>query len=211
MKLVISLLSVVLLAAPLSGQEPGWISLWDGKTFDGWKKADENPDSFRIEDGAIIANGPRSHLFYVGDVNDGVFKNFEFKVDVMTKASSNGGIYVHTAYQESGWPLQGFEIQVNNSHRDWRRSGSIYEVQNVREVPTKDDEWFTEHIVVQGKRIAVFLNGEKVADWEQPDDWTPPGNMTGRFIQVNGGTVGFQAHDPGSRVAYKNIRIKPLD
>ena len=211
MKKLLAVLAFALVAAPMFAQDSGWVSLWDGKTFKDWKKAGENPDSFRIEDGAIISNGPRCHLYYVGDYHGAKFKNFELEVDVMTKQGSNGGIYVQTAYQEIGWPLQGFEVQVNNSHTDWRRTGSIYLVDDVKEVPAKDDVWFTERIVVKDNHITTYVDGKKLADWEQPAGWEAPGGMTGRFIQADGGTISFQSHDPKSRVAYKNIRIRLLD
>jgi hypothetical protein len=69
----------------------GWTSLFDGKSLNGWK-ANENPESFKVEEGAIVAQGNRSHLFYTGD--DKPFINFEFKAEVMTLPGSNSG-YSH--------------------------------------------------------------------------------------------------------------------
>ena len=206
MKRLLLLLPLCLL--PAFGADEGFVSLWDGKTFDGWKKSTENPDTFRIEDGKIVANGPRCHLFYVGGVNGGNFKDFELKVDVMTRPNSNGGVYFHTAYQPEGWPAKGFEVQVNNSHKDWRRSGGLYGVDDVKAPPTKDGEWFTEHIVVRGNRVTIYLDGLQVVDWTQPAGWTPPEGMEGRSI--GSGTFALQGHDPGSTVYYRNIRVKPL-
>jgi hypothetical protein len=105
-------------------QEKGWIRLFDGKTFNGWK-AGENPGTFTIEDGSIKVAGVRSHLYYDGPVMNHDFTNFEFKARVMTKPGSNSGIYFHTAFQEKGFPDKGFEVQVNNSHSDWKRSGGL--------------------------------------------------------------------------------------
>jgi len=207
MKRLLPLLLLCLL--PAAAAEKGFISLWDGKTFDGWQKSAENTGTFKIEDGKIVANGSRCHLFYVGDVHGGKFKDFELKVDVMTKPNSNGGIYFHTAVQEEGWPAKGFEVQVNNSHKDWRRSGGLYAVDDVKNPGTKDGEWFTEHIVVKGDHVTIYLDGKKVVDWTQPKGWTPPENMDGRMI--GSGTFALQGHDPGSTVYYKNIRVKPLD
>src|SRR6478609_8943217 len=79
--------------------EDGFKSLMDGKTFEGWKKAEESPDTWKVEDGAFVAHGPRCHLFYVGDEKP--FKNFHLKVEVMTEPISNGGIYFHTKYQST--------------------------------------------------------------------------------------------------------------
>src|SRR6185369_4364920 len=82
--------------------ETGFVQIFDGKTMNGWKTATENPTTWSIQDGALVAHGERCHLFYVGDSKP--FKDFELKVDVMTEPGSNGGIYFHTKYQENGWP-----------------------------------------------------------------------------------------------------------
>src|SRR5258706_7031904 len=95
-------------AAPATPEsEEGFVPIFDGKTFNGWKTATENTNAWSIRDGAFVAHGNRCHLFYVGDAKP--FKDFELKVDVMTEPNSNGGIYFHTRYQENGWPKGGFE------------------------------------------------------------------------------------------------------
>src|SRR5690349_12836048 len=111
----------------------GWKTIFDGKSLDGWK-VNENPDSFSLEEGLIKAHGPRSHLFYVGD--DKPFVNFEFKAEVMTKENSNSGIFIHTKFQESDWPKQGYECQVNNSYnKDPQKTGGLYNTVKVLEAP----------------------------------------------------------------------------
>ena len=120
------------------------------------------PPRFAVVDGAIVVNGPRAHLYYVGPVGNHDFKNFEFKADVMTTAGSNSGIYFHTAYQEGGWPSKGYEVQVNNSHTDPKRTAGLYSVQDNMEAPAKDDEWFTMQITVQGKHVTTSVNGKTI-------------------------------------------------
>ena len=212
MRKIAVLMTVALLA--LSTQsfagdktEPGFKRLDDGKTFKGWKKAEENQDSWTVENGAFKAHGNRSHLFYVGD--DKPFVNFELKVDVMTKKNSNGGIYFHTRYQEQGWPKYGFEAQVNNTYeRDPRKTGSLYAVQDVKEAPAKDDVWFTEHIIVKGRRVVIKVDGKQVVDYTEPEDAKPGKQFTRKLDK---GTFALQAHDPGSIVYFRNIRVKRLD
>lgn len=210
--------STILIAACLiltgcqSGQgakQGGWISLFDGKTLTGWT-ANENKDSFKVQDGAIVVNGDRSHLFYTGPVNNANFTNFEWKADVMTRPNSNSGMYFHTKYQDSGWPDAGYEVQVNNSHSDWRRTGGLYAVVDVKEAPAKDNEWFTQHIIVNGKHIVVKVNGVTTVDYVEPDGVSETGypNMPGR--KLSHGTFALQGHDPGSTVYFKNIQVKPL-
>ena len=193
--------------------EPGFTSLFNGKDYTGWTIAGP-AESFTIEDGMIVAKGAASHAYYTGEVRQHSFRDFELKIDVMTRAGSNGGVYVLTAFQDvaSGrFPSKGFEIQVNNSHTDRVRTGSLYHVQDVLDTsPAKDDEWFTEHIIVKGNTITISVDGKQVVQWTQPADWTGGREGPGRSI-TGPGTIALQAHDPKSTVYYKNIRIKPLD
>ena len=131
--------------------DDGWISLFDGKTLNGWK-ASENKSTFSVRDGMIVVQGRRSHLYYVGPVEDASFRDFEFKADVMTKPGANSGMYFHTEYRETGWPRKGYEVQVNNTHSDWRKTGSLYGIKDIRKSPANDNEWFTQHIIVDGSK-----------------------------------------------------------
>ena len=185
--------------------ERDWISLFDGKTLNNWKVGN-NAGTFTIEDGMIVVNGPVAHLFYDGDVNNHQFKNFEFKADVMTTPGSNSGIYFHTEYQRGGWPAKGYEVQVNNSHTDWRRTGSLYGINDVKEVYVKDNEWYTEYIKVQGKRIVIKINDKTVVDYIEPDSV----QLKRSNRKLSSGTFALQGHDPKSKVYYKNIFVKPL-
>jgi hypothetical protein len=213
--------AILMLAAGLQAGapkvEPGFTSLFNGKDFTGWKIAGP-AETFTIQDGAIVANGAASHAYYDGPFQNHSFRNFELLVDVMTRAGSNGGVYVLTEFQEVGgtnrasgrFPSKGFEIQVNNSHTDRVRTGSLYHVADVLDdSPAKDDEWFTEHIIVNGNTITVKVNGKQVVEWTQPADWDGGREGSGRKI-TGPGTIALQGHDPKSTVYYKNIRIKPL-
>lgn len=186
--------------------EKGFKTIFDGKSFKGWKMADENQNSWSIQDGAIVAHGSRSHLYYVGD--DKPFVNFELKVDAMTEPVSNGGIYFHTEYQATSWPKKGFEVQVNQTHTDWKKTGSLYDVVNVKEQLVKDNEWYTYDIIVKGKHVTIKVNDKVAVDWEQPAD-RQAGAEFARMLDK--GTFALQAHDPKSTVRYKNIRVKRLD
>lgn len=185
----------------------GWISLFDGKSFNGWKVG-KNASSFRVDSGMIIVNGPVAHLFYVGDVNNHEFKNFEFKAQVMTTPGSNSGIYFHTKYQEEGFPDNGFEAQVNNSHTDWKRTGSLYDIQDVKETYARDNEWYTEYIKVEGKHVIIKINDKQVVDYTEPDGYKAASNHPGRVI--SSGTFALQGHDPKSKVYFKDIMVRPL-
>jgi len=205
----------VLLAGPgasslvaAQDEADGWVPLFDGKTLDGWR-AGENRETFSVRDGAIVAHGPRCHLFYVGPVAKGDFKNFELTAEVMTRAGANSGIYFHSEYCQGGWPRKGLEVQINNSYRghgnyrELKRTGSLYGRRNVFPQVVKDDEWFTMHLAVRGRRVTVGVNGMKLVDYVEPDE-VPRGRRLGH------GTFALQGHDPGSEVRFRKILVRPL-
>lgn len=193
------LVLVTLLSLQKETKKKGWISLFDGKSLNGWK-INENPATFKVEDGAIVVNGNRGHLFYDGTVMNHNFKNFEYKAKVMTTPGSNSGMYIHTEFQAEGWPAKGYEIQVNNSHTDWRRTSSIYAIQDIKDAPAKDNEWFTQSITVQGKKITVKVNDKIINEYTEPAEGG----------KLSSGTFALQGHDPKSKVYYKDIMVKPL-
>ena len=199
--------SLLSFSASAQQQGDGWISLFDGTSLKDWKVG-EHAETFSVQNGTIVVNGEVAHLFYVGDVKNHNFKNFEFKADVMTTPGSNSGIYFHTQYQESGWPSKGYEVQVNNSHTDWRRTGSLYSVKDVKDVLVKDNVWYSEQIIVQGKRVIIKVNDKTVVDYTEPENGQRLADMAGRVI--SNGTFALQGHDPKSKVYFKNIMVKPL-
>lgn len=196
-------------ASPAAAPQPdaeGFYELFDGKSLDGWKLG--GPEgSFFVEDAKLVARATKNqaHLFYVGPVKNHDFKNFHLKAEVMTAPGANSGIYFHTAFQESGWPSKGYEIQVNVSHADPKKSGGLYGIRDCFDPPCKDNQWYTQEIIVTGKKIVTKINGKTIVDYTEPDDW----NKGQR--RIDRGTFALQAHDPKSTVYFKSIRVKPLD
>jgi hypothetical protein len=204
--LVVALSSLIMALSSVraADSEEGFATIFDGKSFTGWKTSVDNTNTWKIEDGALVARGSVAHVFYVGDTN--AFKNFELKVDVMTEPNANGGIYFHTAYQEKGFPRAGIECQVNVSHTDWIKTGSLYGLVNIGLTPAKDNQWWTQHIIVRGRKVTVKIDGKTVIEYNEP-----PVSPTGRGKKLGEGTFALQAHDPKSIIHYKNIRVKRLE
>ncbi len=182
-------------------------------TLHGWK-ARENSRAFRVVEGQIAADGPRSHLFYTGPVRNASFKNFELRVDVMPRSGAESGIYFHTGFQPRGWPEKGFKVQINNTYPgegdslERRKTGSLYGVRDVYKAFANDNEWSQLHVVVRYKGVQVRLNGTVLVDYIEPNppvtDADYPGRVFGR------GTFALECHDANSKVSFRNIRVKPL-
>ena len=201
----LALISTSVIGLTAEPDKDGFVTIFDGKSMDGWK-INESPESWTLKDGALVAKGNRSHIFYVGD--DKPFVNFELRVEAKTEPGSNGGIYFHTKYQDQGWPKYGFEAQVNNSQSDPKRTGSLYGVVDVLDKNVPDGEWYTETVIVKGKRVTIKINDKTVVDYLEPADKKAGEDFTRKIDQ---GTFALQAHDPNSVIAYRNIRVKRLD
>ena len=204
----------------------GPLSLFNGETLEGWKVTEENPDSFRVEESAIVAKGPRAHLFYDG-AHGTDFTDFVLTLKVMTKPGANSGVYFHTTYQATDWPRVGLEAQVNATQYDYRKTGSVYAIADVRVYsdaaehpaigydsnafttratpPHGDDEWFDYEIRVEAGTVTTRVNGELLVRWKQPEDWD------NGAIRLSSGTFALQAHDPDSKVYYKDITVRRLE
>ncbi|MDQ2901355.1 MAG: DUF1080 domain-containing protein [Acidobacteriota bacterium] len=178
-------------AALLPGADRGWISIFNGKDLDGWK-ANQNPESWSVKDGAIVGDGAASHLFWM--VRE--CENCEFKADVKISAGGNSGMYFRTAFGP-GFP-KGYEAQVNSTHKDPKRTGSLYNFKNIYEELVPPDTWFNQHIVAQGNHIIIKVNGKTVVDYvDEKNTYTK-------------GYLALQQHNKGSVVMFKNLEMKPL-
>jgi hypothetical protein len=199
-----------------ASQNADWIPLQDGKSLAGWK-ASKRPEAWAAEDGVFVTRGGPSHLFYVGKVAKHEFRNFEFSAEVMTSPGANSGIYVHTRLAAEDWPSAGYELQVINSNPpavkmngyvEHKMTGSVYAVRNTWKAPASDNEWFNYRIRVVGKTIQTFINDKLVCEYAEPATPYRPDDKKGRLLGA--GTFALQAHDPGSTVKYRNLKVRIL-
>ena len=212
-----------------AGDNDGWISLFNGKDLTGWKANDEVPNVFSVVDGELKVSGGRPHLFYVGEDGKASFKSFILKAKVKTTPGANSGFYFATQYQATGWPDAGYECQVNSTHKDPKKTGSLYGVINILALaegqaepqggthikvpaaPSTDGEWFDYEIKVDGKHITLSVNGKVTVDFTEPEGWDPAKELKGMpGRKLAEGTFAIQGHDPMSTTFYKDIMVKKL-
>lgn len=175
---------------PTPGKD-GWISMFDGKTLEGWKAGD-NPDSWKVVDGAITGDGERSHLFWMVRECD----NCEFRAEVRLNHSGNSGMYVRAAFGP-GFP-RGYEAQVENTSPDPQRTGSLYGMSKVLDQLIQDDTWWTQQVICHGNHIMITVNDKVVTDYlDQKNTYTK-------------GYLALQQHNKGSVVQYRNLMMRPL-
>ena len=204
------LASLLVLPAALRGDDGEGTPLFNGHSLDGWK-AGEHHHSFRVEDGNIVAAGPRAHLFYTGRAGNANFKNFDLKTEVLTRPGACSGIYFHTQFQSHGPLKTGFKVQINNTNagkgdaRDIRKTGSLYGIRNIYKALVKDDQWFRLHVQVRDKQVQVWLNDTLIADYIEPD---PP--LEAVAPTLPGGSLALECGDSQPKVYFRNLVVKPL-
>ena len=194
-------LSAVLLAGTNAfAADAEWISLFDGKTLDGWEKVGKEDSVWEVKDGAISGSGPASML-----VNTkGSYKNFRYRAEIMINDKGNSGLYFRTT-ERPGFS-DGYEAQIDSTHTDPIRTGSIYGMCHVYQEHVKPDTWFTYDIEVRDDvwrgremtRIKVTIDGNELYEYLDFDKTFKAGHFA------------FQQHDPGSRVNIRKVEVQPL-
>ena len=177
--------------------EGTWVALFNGKDLDGWEaygsrgKA-ETGTTWKVEDGVIHGSGPTSHLFSPR----GDYTNFRYRAEVKIADKGNSGMYFRTA-KGRGFP-RGYEAQVNSTHGDPLRTGTLYGFVAVREMLVPPDTWFTQEIEAVGAHIIIKVNGKKVVDYVDPKN------------TYKKGFFAFQQHDPSSQVWIRKVEVQEL-
>ncbi|MGD0225780.1 MAG: family 16 glycoside hydrolase [Terriglobia bacterium] len=204
------LASLLVLPAALRGGDEEGTPLFNGHSLEGWK-AGEHSHSFRVEDGNIVAAGPRAHLFYTGRGGNANFKNFDLKAEVLTRPGACSGIHFHTEFQSHGPLKTGFKVQINNAYagegddRDRRKTGSLYGIRDIYKAMVNDDEWFEVRAQVRDKQAQVWLNGTQIVDYIEPD---PP--LVAVAPSLRGGAIALECCGDVPKVSFRNLVIKPL-
>ncbi|MDR1383966.1 MAG: DUF1080 domain-containing protein [Planctomycetaceae bacterium] len=216
MKKNIVLLAALALLFPVCvlAEEPsaadGWAKIFNGKNLTGWKSNETKGGEFYVTDeGEIASKGGRAHLFYMEEL-----KNFELKLDVYINDNGNSGVYVLSPWVDNNWPTGGFELQVNSTHSDSVKTGSLYEIIKIYESPSGPDQWFTYHIIVKDNTLTVKVNDKTLYTYVDPSSpeaakKAAAGEKVRRYIGQTG-HIALQQHDPGSKPKFKNIYLKKL-
>jgi hypothetical protein len=230
---IVALTAFGRITAQTTQPEEGFVSLFDGKSLEGWRVGD-NASVFSAHDGMIVmecTNRRCAHLFYDGEVKGGSFKNFDLRVEVMTYPGANSGIYFHTRYQEEGFPVTGIECQVDISHSDWRRSGSLYGIKELtwgpeapdaddkedkivfETPPIKDNVWYLQEVICDNGNITVKMDGKTMYDYKLSDPAVEHQLPSG-MMWLTQGTFALQGHPAMtghiSKACFRNIRVKVL-
>src|SRR5206468_6376108 len=141
--------------------------LFNGKNLDGWKVFPRGTGGWKVEDGVLVSGGDEaSHLF----TDRGDFTDFHVRAEVMINEGGNSGLYFRTQFGP-GFP-KGYEAQINSTHRDPIKTGSLYPAFDPKPTPEakekiivkeqlhKPNEWFTQEVIAKGNHIIIKVNGK---------------------------------------------------
>ena len=191
--------------------ERGFTSLFDGKTFDGWKLVNQHGSGYGIANGILFCQrGGGGNLFTEKEYTNFVFR-FEFKLE----SGSNNGVGIRAPY-EGDAAYQGMEIQVLDDTtkkygplKPEQMHGSIYGVIAAKPGSQKPlGQWNTEEITAQGRHIKVVVNGKTIVD-ANLDEVTDPATLQQHpGLLRSSGHIGFLGHTEYAE--FRNVRIKEL-
>ena len=190
----------LLLASDANAQDEKWVSLFDGKTTDGWEKVGKEKSVWEVKDGALCGSGPASMLV----CTKGPYKNFRYRAEVKINDGGNSGLYFRTTRKPSF--ADGYEAQIDSTHKDPIRTGSLYGMCHVYKGLVKPDTWFTYEIEVRDDvwrrkavtRVKITVNGDELFEYLD-------------FAQTfKEGYFAFQQHDPKSTVSIRKIEVLEL-
>lgn len=192
--------------------DEGFVSLFNGKTLEGWTGAKE---AYQVEEGSIVCvKGTAGNLLTEKEYADFVIR-FDFK---LTDGANNGlGIRCPNV-AKGNLHLDGTELQILDNtaekYKDlkpYQYHGSVYGIQPAKREHLKPlGEWNSQEVTAQGRKIKIALNGGTIVDCDL-DEVTKNGTMDGTEhpgLKRTTGHIGFLGH--GDRVDFRNIRIKDL-
>lgn len=192
-----SLLCVVTLTSAVAQE---WTPLFDGKSLDGWEKVGKDTSKWEFKDGEIQGSGDASMLV----CTKGPYKNFKYRAEVKINDKGNSGLYFRTT-RKPGF-TDGYEAQIDSTHTDPIRTGSLYGFNHVYKQLVKPDTWFTYEIEVRDDkwrgremtRVKITVDGNELYEYLD-------------FAKTYGaGHFAFQQHDPGSKVSIRKVEVMPL-
>jgi hypothetical protein len=171
-----------------------WVQLFNGKDLKGWKTHAADKATWEVKDGILIGSGKAGHLFSERDD----YENFHYRVEAKINDGGNSGQYFRTQYGPS-FP-KGYEAQINSTHSDPIRTGSLYGFKEatVKEMLVKPDKWFTQEVIADGNHIIIKVNGKTTVDFIDKKNTYKKGHFA------------LQQHDPGTVVQFRKIEVKEL-
>ena len=193
-------LTLLILTSSVRAEDTKWISLFDGKTMKGWEVVGNKDSKWEVKDGAIVGSAQPSML-----VNTtGPYKNFRYRAEIKINDGGNSGLYFRTTRKPSF--ADGYEAQIDSTHTDPIRTGSLYGFCHVYKQLVKPDTWFKYELEVRDDiwrgrkmtRIKVTVDGNELYEYM---DFA---------LTFKEGHFAFQQHDPGSKVSIRNVAVLPL-
>ncbi len=189
-------------AGEARAQEGKWISLFDGKTLDGWVINNFTGQSkWEVADGMMCGSGTASMIA----TEKGDYKNFRFRAEIKINDKGNSGMYFRCPSAKPAF-TDGYECQINSTHSDPIRTGSIYTWVHIFEQLVPPDTWFTQEVEVQD----VNYRGKVVAAITVRVNDKVLYQFLDHTRQFGPGHFAFQQHDPGSKVCIRKVEVMIL-
>jgi hypothetical protein len=191
----------------LSGAaDPGgaFVPLFNGRDLTGWKVYPSGTGAWKVEGGLLVGRGPLSHLF----TERGDYTNFHFRVEAMINDGGNSGQYFRAQFGPGF--IKGYEAQIDSTHRDPIKTGSLYPAFDLQLSPSDRQkitilqqlhrplEWFTQEVIARDNHVVIKVNGQTTVDFVDQKNTYRQGHLA------------LQQHDPATVVKFRKVEVKEL-
>ncbi len=199
-------------------KEQGFILLFDGETFDGWRTFQNKPGSWQLEHGTFYCHKLESNR-YADLVTSDKYEDFEFHIDWKMEPRGNSGLmYMVTEEYEETY-LSGPEYQIlddasfKNQIDANQATGAVYAIKGPAVEALKPvGEWNHSVIIVDNTHVEHWLNGVKMVEYELWGEEWKAARDTGKWNGVIGygatkqGHIAIQDYHGEGRVWFKNAK-----
>jgi hypothetical protein len=180
-------------APKAAAQDAGWITLFDGKSMDGWTSVG-GETNWHITDGVLIADkmATKEYAFLVSNKS---YKNFIVRVEFWSSDDANSGVYIRCLDPKAITDHNCYEANIFDQRKDPSYgTGAITHYVEVNPMPKAGGKWNTIEFTANGRDMTVVLNGQTTAKLRN-----------GMFGE---GPIALQ-HGSGT-IKFRKIEVKPL-
>ena len=210
--------------------EPGFVSMFDGKTLKGWSTMTKQASkAWSVKKGVIVGEGDKGRSYLVYDKHD--IADFEMKLSYRFPGKGNSGINLRAIPDKTRRrAFQAYHVDIGHVgigkqvlgawdfHTPGRREHACFRgdrlvidendkptLTKIKDAVTLDDinkgGWNDLHVIVKGNNFKFYINGKLSSEFTE--------NLK-KERRLHSGMIQLQLHDPGMIVKFRDLRIKVL-
>ena len=229
--LFMALLCLLLGRANAENSNEGFVSIFDGKTLEGWSASfPKASEAWYVRDGYIVGEGSKGRCYLIYDGNRDL-ADFELKFTYRFPGEGNSGVNIRAKKDPTGKrDYQAYHVDIGQAgigknvlgawdfhtpgrteHRCFRGDRLIIQEDDSPLISALEGAvqledihahgWNQVHVIVRGNQFEFSINGKPASEFTE---------HLPEERRLKSGMIQFQLHDPGMIVHFRHIQLKIL-